>query len=921
MNKPLTAFQGRTGKIVVLFLLALLALLTQLPTTQAGPLPSPGTIAAADRLPASESQLVAATLARPNQGAVSAETLPQEETGPPPASLGTPPQGKTSPPPARKGRGSQVKTAPPSAGTGAPPQVKTALPPAVPGAPPQVKTGPPPASSVAPPQVKASPSTARPGAASQEGAGQGALSPEDSFVTIDFNDVDINLFIKYISELTGKNFIVDRTVKGKVTIISPTRITAEDAYFVFESVLEVYGFTTVESGSVTKIIPSVQARSKSIQTIMEEGMNYPEDKVVTQLISLTYSDPEEVKRLIAPLVSKSSVVISHPDSGLLILTDVLSNITRLLEIIRAVDVPSVGDEMVLIPLVHASADSVAKALSQLFVKTAAKQGQRQDMVKIIPYERTNSLIVIADKGSIQKVRDLVAKIDTEAPQGTGKIQVYYLQHARADEIVKVLTNLPSDKATQGGAPAATPEAAAKAPPISKDLKIMADAETNSLIITGPRDEYMVLEEVIKKLDIPRRMVYIEALIMEVSVSKAFEIGVQWGGAGTFNDETGRLVTGFSGSATDPFGQLQGTGSLAADVPVMPAGFTVGVLQQGIKIGNVFFPNLGAVVKAYKDDSDVDIIATPQILTTDNKEAEIKVGENVPYITNKQNSAGTTDALNYQQYEYKDVATSLKILPQINQSDLVRLEIGVEVVKLKTASETPTTLKRTANTTVVLHNEETIVIGGIIGQDTSSGEYKVPLLGDIPVLGHLFKSSKNTEIKTNLFIFITPHIVENPAELASLYYQKRDVMEYVKKGSSAIPDFKFSYEPRPSHAAALADIGFSKMQEKDYGRAREYFEQALKIDKNNATALLNLGLVSEQEGNRGQAAELYQRIVDLAPPEGEGAGAAQQLNAVKETAAGHLQRLGVPPKPPVRPPADQAPPGQPPPEQSQETRGQ
>ena len=168
---------------------------------------------------------------------------------------------------------------------------------------------------------------------------------------------------------------------------------------------------------------------------------------------------------------------------------------------------------------------------------------------------------------------------------------------------------------------------------------MADAETNSLIITGPRDEYMVLEDVIKKLDIPRRMVYIEALIMEVSVTKQFEIGVQWGGGGTFADDTGKMFTGFSGTQTSPYSQLQGEGSLVSDSPIMPAGFTLGVLKQGVKIGNVFFPNLGAVLKAYKDDSDVDIIATPQILTTDNKEAEIKVGQNVPYITSANTTAG------------------------------------------------------------------------------------------------------------------------------------------------------------------------------------------------------------------------------------------------------------------------------------------
>lgn len=725
--------------------------------------------------------------------------------------------------------------------------------------------------------------------AAAEVMAQQSDDPASRYVTIDFNDVDINLFIKYISELTGKNFIVDRTVKGKVTIISPTRISEADAYYVFESVLEVHGFTTVPSGSVIKIIPSVQARSKSIETIRQQGMLYPEDKVVTQLIPLTHTDPEEVKRLLAPLVSKTSVVIAHTDSGMLIVTDFLSNINRLQEIIQAVDIPSVGEELIVIPLEFSSAVTISKALSQLFVRTAGKQGQRVESVQIIPYERTNSLIIFASKPNIQKVTDLLAKIDTEAPKGTGKIQVYYLQHASAEEMVKVLTSLPESQ------PASTdPAATAKAPPISKDVRIMADAETNSLIITGPRDEYMVLEDVIKKLDIPRRMVYIEALIMEVSVTKQFEIGVQWGGGGTFADDTGKLFTGFSGTQNSPYGQLQGEGSLVSDSPIMPAGFTLGVLKQGVKIGNVFFPNLGAVVKAYKDDSDVDIIATPQILTTDNKEAEIKVGQNVPYITSANTTAAQQD---YTNYEYKDVATTLKILPQINQSDLVRLEIGVEVIKLKDqndSSGTPTTLKRTANTTVVLHNEETIVIGGIIDQQMSTGEYKVPLLGDIPLLGWLFKTHNDFEEKTNLFIFITPHIVENPAELASIYYQKRDVMEYVKEGSSAIPDWKFTYQPTQAHAVALADLGFAKMQQKDYMRARQYYEQALKINPDYPYALLNLAVLNEQEGQPDQAAAAYRRVLELQPAEeGEGAEEAnRQLEEIKGRAAENLQRLGV-----------------------------
>ncbi len=696
------------------------------------------------------------------------------------------------------------------------------------------------------------------------------------YITIDFNDVDINLFIKYISELTKKNFVVDRAVKGKVTIFSPSRISEEEAYHVFESVLEIHGYTTVPSGSITKIVPAVKARSKNVATIRRAEQLYPEDKVVTQIIPLQHANSDDVKKMLAPLVSKTSVVISYPESAMLIITDVLSNIKRLQEIIKAVDVPSVSEELVIIPLKNASAASIAKSFNQLFLRTSRKGRRRQ--VRLIPNERTNSLIVFAPKTQLAKIRRLLKKLDTEMPRGEGNIHVYYLQHANAEELVKVLTSLPQEQ-TQ----TSKNKAKRTAPPLSKDVKIMADAETNSLIITAPREEYLVLEDVIKKLDIPRRMVYMEALIMEVHVNKSFELGVQWGGGGSFDDETGKVVGGFSGNEKAPYDVLKGA---TATPPVLPAGFTMGVMKKGIKIGNVYFPNLGAVLNAYKNDSDINIIATPQILTTDNKKAEIKVGENVPYITSKNTTNAQQD---YTNYEYKDVATTLSITPQINQADLVRLDIGVEVIKLKNLNDgRPTTFTRSANTTVVVHNEETVVIGGMIGQDTAGGEYKVPLLGDIPLLGWLFKTRNDTEDKTNLFIFITPHIVENAAQLAGIYYKKRDIMEYVQRGSSQIPDRFFHNKGNPGHAAALADIGFAKLQKKEYGRAKEYFEQALKIDPTNPYALINMGVILEHEGQKAQAATMYQRVLELKQSEGQ--SVAKQADSLQELARENLEHL-------------------------------
>ncbi len=723
-----------------------------------------------------------------------------------------------------------------------------------------------------------------PSYAGRPGTVQPRTSQSQRYVTIDFNDVDINLFIKYISELTKKNFVVDRAVRGKVTIISPTRISEEDAYRVFESVLEVNGFTTVPSGSIIKIVPAVQARSKSIATIRKPGKEYPEDKVVTQIIKLANADPGEVKKILAPLVSKTSVVISHPQSGILIITDVQSNIQRLQEIIKAIDVPSVGEEVAILPLQHASATAVGKSIGQLF-QAGIKKGVRRQTIRIIPYERTNSLIVFAPQPQIKKIRSLLVKLDTEVPRGEGNIHVYYLQNADAEEMVKVLTNLPQKKA-------GSKKVRTRAPAISDQVKITADSETNSLIITAPREEYLTLEDVIKKLDIPRRMVYLEALIVEVSADKSFEVGVQWGGAGDFDDGTGKVAAGFSGNPARPFDVLNG---LQEVPPVLPGGFTFGVLKRGIKIGNVVFPNLGAVLKAFRNDSDINIVATPQILTTDNKKASIVVGENVPYITSQNTTTAQQD---YTNYEYKDVATTLEITPQVNHFDVLRLEIMAEVIKLKNPNDvsgTPTTFKRRAETTVVVHNNETVVIGGIIGQDSSSSEFKVPLLGDIPLLGWLFKTRTTFENKTNLYIFITPKIVDNPAELASIYYKKRDIMEDVKKGSSAIPDWQFNQTPNPQHSVELTNLGFAKLQKEEYDQAKQYFEEALKIDPENPYALVNLGVACERQGDIDRAGKLYKKVLQLEATD-QVTGGAAAIESLKKLARENLDQLKMNKKP-------------------------
>ncbi len=682
------------------------------------------------------------------------------------------------------------------------------------------------------------------------GSGAGA---NDRFITIDFDNVDIQLFIKYISELTGRNFVVDKVVQGNVTIISPTKISVADAYKVFQSVLEVHGFTTVDAGSVTKILPSARARSQNVEMVhVGAAPPPPEDKVVTQLVQLKFTSPEEIQKVLTPLVSQTAVMISHTPSGMLIITETLSNIQKLLRIIETLDVESREDEVAVIPLQFASAASLAKILGTIYQGSVAAAGRRpaeaarlRDNIQIVPYERANALIVLANASDMRRVRNLIAVLDTEVQRMEGNIHVYYLQNATAVEMAKVLNVLPERQPQGEEAAAARPAA------ISRNVQVMADEETNSLIVIASREEYLVLEEVIRKLDIPRRMVYLEALIMEVDADKTLDIGVEWAGAGQFSDETGILATGFSGP--EGFNLIQG---LDPEDPELPPGYSFGVLKQGIRIGDVVFPNIAAVLRAVKTDSDVNIIATPQILTTDNKKAEISVGENLPFITSQNTTASEQD---YTQYEYRDVATKLEITPHINQSNTLRLEIYTEVVRLQADSEqnTPSTFKRTANTTVILNDNDTVVIGGIIGQDATEGEWKIPLLGDIPVLGWLFKTHSSTDRRTNMFIFITPRIIRNPTDALSVTVEKDVEMDKLRAGT---PMKEQETRDRKINSMMLTERGYERLQAGDLESAKRLFRRALELDSANPYAAMDMGVVYEKEGENQLAIEMYQSVI-------------------------------------------------------------
>ena len=590
----------------------------------------------------------------------------------------------------------------------------------------------------------------------------------EQFVSIDFNNVDINVFIKFMSELTATNFVVDQRVKGKVTIISPSKISLKEAYRVFESVLEVHGYTTVKAGDIVKIVPSPDARSKNIKTLLREEAASPEDKVVTQLVPLKYANPIDIKRLFTPMVSKSSVILAYQPTNTMIITDVHSNIRRLLKILRQIDIPGIGQEISVIPIEYGDAGKMVSLLSTVFKPTGKPaKGAPQIAVTMVADERTNLIVLLANEVDTLRIKQLIAMIDKEAPRGKGKIHVYYCENATAEELAKVLQDVPTQEA-------GAPKGKKGAPIISGKVRISADKATNSLIIMADQEDYKVLEGVIKKLDIPRSMVFIESLIMEVAMDKSLDIGIDWQAFGE---------TSISGKETAIGGQFSSQGLIDPGA-LAQGGLSVGLITEQTNIAGLLVSNIAAIINAVKTDDEFRILSTPQVLTTDNEEARITVGENRPYQTRSTTdpSGGT-----FESFEYRDVGKILKITPHVTEGRLVRMKISLEVTNidlastLTTSSTLPVTQKRTIDTTVIVKDSQTVVIGGLIDESETTNETKVPVLGDIPVLGWLFRDHSETTEKTNLYIFLTPRVIKSPAEAMKVYQDKKGQMDTIQEG--------------------------------------------------------------------------------------------------------------------------------------------
>lgn len=529
------------------------------------------------------------------------------------------------------------------------------------------------------------------------------IKTNDDYVTLNFTNVDISALVKVMSELTRRNFVLDERVTGKVTIMTPTKISPDEAYQVLLSALEIKGFTAIEDGKVTRIIPTATARQSGLK-VYQDGDRGAEG-FITKLIRLNFVNPQEIVRTIAPLVTRDGSMIAYPPTNSIIITDSVSN--------------------------------------------------------------------------IRKIESLIHAMDVAAPEGKGKINVYYLKNANAEDIAKLMQALVSrlPAPPQGG----VAQLAGPSTILEGQVTITADKATNSLIIVASPGDYETMKDMIQKLDIRRRQVYVEAAIVEMSLAKARELGFEFQ-ATNFDTVQSSNTTAVIGGTN--FGNIATAATGPAGLATL-TGLNVGAVKGTFTFNGVQYLNIGALLHALQTDSDVNVLSTPNILTTDNQKAEIMVGENVPFITGQTQNATTGSTNVFNTIERKDVGITLRLTPQITSDDNVRLEIYQEISAVIPSSSTaastgPTTSKRSASTTVVVKDRETMVIGGLISDNVTSSTSKVPLLGDIPLLGWLFKFKTTKIEKTNLMIFITPYIIKTAADAEELTHRKNDTLEQYRK---------------------------------------------------------------------------------------------------------------------------------------------
>jgi general secretion pathway protein D len=587
-------------------------------------------------------------------------------------------------------------------------------------------------------------------------------------ITPNYKDADLAQIVEAVSAITGKNFIIDPRVRAQVTMLSATPMSASAFYEAFLSILQVHGFVAVPSGNVVKIIPDANARQVPSNDLPDR-VNDSSDEVVTQVITVKNISASQLVPALRPLLPQQAHLVTPAGTNMLIISDRASNVSRIIRIIQRLD-QSGDDDIDIVTLQNASAGEIVRVVNSLFTGGAQQENVALG-VKLVADDRTNSVLITGEKAQRLRLKTLVTHLDTPLEAG-GDTAVRYLNYADAEAIAgklkEQIQGITQAAAPTGAAPAAGGGAAASA---DRSTTIWADPQTNALIITAPPKIMKRIMTIVDKLDIRRAQVQVEAIIVEMLATKTSELGVNWAIDGTGSNGTVPIGT-FSqavggASIGDIATALIGRSDTATSGLTIPSGLSLGAgrfQDSGV--------NFAVLLRALRNDGDTNIISTPNILTLDNEEAEIKVAQEVPFVTgqftntNNNTSNGTVNP--FQTIQREEVGTILKITPQINEGDSVILKIEQESSSLAqgvAGAVDLVTNKRTINTKVMVEDGGIIVLGGLIGEVAREGESRVPILGSIPIIGELFRTRSGFKEKTNLMVFLRPTILRDGIQAA------------------------------------------------------------------------------------------------------------------------------------------------------------
>ena len=574
---------------------------------------------------------------------------------------------------------------------------------------------------------------------------------------LNFNQAEIQSVIATMGEITGKTFIIDPRVQGQVTVVSSSPLERDEMYGVFLNVLQVHGYAAIEDGNVVRIVPDAVARQQSGSSVQNGGPGG--ENIVTRILPLRNISASDALPLLRPLLPQGAHLMAHDASNTLIAADRANNIERLQNIIARID-KAEQSEVEIMRLEHASATSLLRIIEEM---------NSSGTSKVLADERTNSLLLSGDPAGRLRLRTLISHLDTPLDQG-GNTQVVHLNYADAQEMVPILQGLIEQQAASSGAGQGASAGS------GMQARIQAHQQTNSLIISAQPDELRSMKNVIRSLDIPRAQVLVEAIIAEVTVDTSRELGVQWQATGSLDpilDVDGNVIglqdgviggTNFGSGGNNIINQT----FFNPENPALPSnGLNIGFLSGTTSILGTEVLELGVVLRALSSDSNSNILSTPSIVTMDNAEASISVGQEVPFITGSFTNTSVDSASGqvnpFQTINREEVGILLKVTPKINEGDSVILTISQEVSALlgQTAGASDLiTSKRTLSTQVMVQDNDVLVLGGLITDDLMEVEDRVPGLGDVPLLGNLFKTRSNRKVKRNLMVFIRPRILRD-----------------------------------------------------------------------------------------------------------------------------------------------------------------